>query len=104
MAERSLAQTEEDVLRRWPSATGVRILHRVGRLAPGDVSVAIAVSAPHRAEAFAACRHAIEEIKREAPIWKREKLTGGGEVWVEGVPVGREAARPSPGRGPKKKR
>jgi molybdopterin synthase catalytic subunit len=88
MAEKSLARTEEEVRRRWPATTGVEIVHRVGRLSVGDVSVAIAVSSPHRAEAFEACRYAIEAIKHEAPIWKREKLTDGKEVWVQGVAVG----------------
>jgi len=88
MAEKTLAREEEVVKRMWPATKAVKIVHRVGRLAVGDVSVAIAVSSPHRAEAFEACRHAIETIKHEAPIWKREKLAGGREVWVEGVPVG----------------
>ena len=87
MAEKSLARTEEEVRRRWPRTTGVKIVHRVGRLSVGEVSVAIAVSSPHRAEAFEACRYAIEEIKRDAPIWKREKLADGREVWVGGVPT-----------------
>jgi molybdopterin synthase catalytic subunit len=88
MAEKRLAETEQEVRRMWPSTTGVKILHRLGDLAVGEVSVAVAVSSPHRAEAFEACRHAIETIKHEAPIWKREKLRDGSEVWVEGVPVG----------------
>jgi molybdopterin synthase catalytic subunit len=88
MAEKRLAETELEVRRLWPSTTGVKILHRLGDLAIGEVSVAVAVSSPHRAEAFEACRHAIETIKHEAPIWKREKLADGSEVWVEGVPVG----------------
>lgn len=88
MAEKSLAETEEEVKRRWPATKAVKILHRVGNLAVGDVSVAVAVSSPHRAEAFEACRYAIETIKHDAPIWKRERLTGGREVWVEGIPVG----------------
>jgi molybdopterin synthase catalytic subunit len=85
MAEKSLAKTEEEVRRKWPATTGVRIVHRVGRLSIGEVSVAIAVSSPHRAEAFEACRYAIEAIKHAAPIWKREKLADGREVWVEGA-------------------
>jgi molybdopterin synthase catalytic subunit len=85
MAEKRLAQAERDVRRRWPATTGVKIAHRVGNLAVGEVSVAVAVSSPHRAEAFEACRHAIETIKHDVPIWKREKLGDGSEVWVEGV-------------------
>jgi molybdopterin synthase catalytic subunit len=87
MAEKSLALTEEDIRRRWPATKAVKIVHRVGGLAVGEISVAVAVSSPHRAEAFEACRHAIEAIKRDAPIWKRERLADGREVWVEGVPL-----------------
>lgn len=83
MAEKALAQIEREVSRRWPESR-VRLLHRVGELEVGEVSVVVAVSAPHRAEAFEACRLAIERIKREVPIWKRERLVGGKEVWVKG--------------------
>ncbi len=58
--------------------------HRTGRLELGEASVAIAAASAHRAEAFAACRYAIERIKQIAPIWKREHFEGG-EVWVEGA-------------------
>jgi molybdopterin synthase catalytic subunit len=96
MAEKYLAKAEEDVRRRWPSTTGVKITHRLGRLSVGDVSVAVAVSSPHRAEAFEACRYAIEAIKHEAPIWKREKLADGRQVWVEGV----QLESPTKGKAP----
>jgi molybdopterin synthase catalytic subunit len=68
---------------RWP---GVRLAlhHRVGRLAIGEASVAIATSSPHRADAFAACRYAIERVKQIAPIWKREFFEGG-DIWIEGA-------------------
>lgn len=88
MAEKRLAETERAVKRMWPTTTGVKIVHRVGGLTVGEVSVAVAVSSPHRAEAFEACRNAVETIKRDVPIWKREKLSDGSEVWVEGVPLG----------------
>jgi molybdopterin synthase catalytic subunit len=100
MAEKRLAEAEREVRRRWPATTGVKILHRLGSLAVGEVSVAVAVSSPHRAEAFEACRHAIETIKHEVPIWKREKLGDGSEVWVEGVPVG-PGARARAGAAPR---
>lgn len=86
MAEKSLALVEERVRTKWPEAKAVRVVHRVGALKVGDVSVAVAVSAPHRADAFEACRDAIETIKREAPIWKRETTSDGRSVWVEGNP------------------
>lgn len=88
MVEKRLAQTEAEVKRKWPATKAVRILHRVGALEVGDVSVAVAVSSPHRAEAFEACREAIERIKHDVPIWKKEKLADGKEVWVEGQPMG----------------
>ena len=59
----------------------VAIHHRVGRLEIGETAVVIAASAPHRAEAFAACREAIEALKRDVPIWKRE-VTDDGAVWI----------------------
>ena len=60
------------------------IHHRTGRLEIGEASVAIAVATPHRADAFAACRYAIERIKQIVPIWKHEHFDGG-EVWIEGA-------------------
>jgi len=68
---------------RWP---GVRLAlhHRVGRLAVGEASVAIATRSPHRGDAYAACRYTIERVKQIAPIWKREFFTGG-DVWIEGA-------------------
>ena len=69
--------------------------HRVGRLAVGDASVAVAAAAAHRAEAFQACRYAIERVKQIAPIWKHE-FFDDGSAWVEGAPADptdREARR-----------
>jgi molybdopterin synthase catalytic subunit len=68
---------------RWPGAT-LAIAHRVGRLAIGDASVAVAAGSPHRSEAFAACRYGIERVKQIAPIWKHEHFEGG-DVWIEGA-------------------
>ena len=62
--------------------TAVAAVHRVGRLSVGDLAVVVAASAPHRAEAFAACRRLIEDIKAELPIWKRQEFTGGEVEWV----------------------
>jgi molybdopterin synthase catalytic subunit len=101
MAEKSLARAEEEVKRRWPDTKHVKIVHRVGGLSVGEISVAVVVSSAHRAEAFEACRHAIERVKHDVPIWKREKLADGKEVWVEGVQYGsrtgaRRVARTKP--------
>ena len=66
--------------------------HRVGRVALGEPSVVVAVSAPHRDEAFAGARAAIDEIKAQAPIWKRERAAEGGGEWVQGAVPGQQAA------------
>ena len=66
------------------------IVHRLGRLDVGDTSVFIAVSAPHRAAAFDACRYAIDTLKRAVPIWKKEFFAGGA-VWAEGEALPEEA-------------
>lgn len=63
----------------------VAVVHRVGDLGIGDVSVAIAVSSPHRAESFDASRYVIEEIKKRLPVWKKEHYADGSREWVEGT-------------------
>jgi len=63
----------------------VAVVHRVGELTVGEPSVAIAVSSPHRAEAYDASRYVIEEIKKRLPVWKKERYASGEEAWVEGV-------------------
>ena len=63
--------------------TDVRLVHRLGRLEIGEASVAVAVSSPHRAEAFAACRFAIDTLKARVPIWKKE-LYADGSAWLDG--------------------
>ena len=68
---------------RWPGAR-LALHHRIGRLEIGEASVAIAAASPHRGDAFAACRYAIERVKQIAPIWKREFFEGG-DVWIEGA-------------------
>jgi molybdopterin converting factor subunit 1 len=80
MALRVFERIEEEARARWPG-TRIAIHHRIGNLEPGAVSVAIAAASPHRADAFSAARHAIEELKSNAPIWKREHYQDGSE-WV----------------------
>lgn len=82
----------EDVLRGIASAAAERIgsdriavCHRIGELAVGDVSVAIAVSTPHRAQAFDGCRYIIEEIKQRLPVWKQEQYGNGEAEWLDGT-------------------
>jgi molybdopterin synthase catalytic subunit len=82
MALREMERLEADARARWP-VSDVRIAHRLGRLEIGQASVAVAVSSPHRAEAFEACRFVIDTLKATVPIWKKEHFEGGA-VWVEG--------------------
>jgi len=83
LARRTFDRIAAEVAERWPDAC-LALHHRVGRLEIGEASVAIAVASPHRANAFAACRYAIERVKQIAPIWKREFFEGG-ETWIEGA-------------------
>lgn len=70
----------DEVRERW-DVSGVAAVHRIGSLAIGEVSVAVAVSSSHRVDAFPAARYLIDELKRRAPIWKKEYWEGGAE-WV----------------------
>lgn len=81
MAESKLAEIEAEARRRW-SLDRVAIVHRLGRLELGDVSVAVAVSSPHRAEAFEAARYLIDTLKQTVPIWKKENWHDGTSEWV----------------------
>ena len=68
---------------RWP-AVRLAIHHRTGRVEIGEASVVIIAASPHRADAFSACRYAIERVKQVAPVWKHEHFVGG-DVWIEGA-------------------
>jgi len=81
MAEKTLAQVEQETRERWPVGD-VCLVHRLGRLDVGEVSVAVAVSCPHRAEAFEACRYAIDRLKQIVPVWKKENWADGRTEWV----------------------
>lgn len=81
MAEKKLAEIETQIRERWPVGD-LAMIHRIGRCEIGDISVAIAVSCPHRNQAFEACRHAIDTVKELVPIWKKE-FGPDGEHWVE---------------------
>jgi molybdopterin synthase catalytic subunit len=84
MAERELEKIVEQAAKRWPAAR-LAIAHRTGRLAVGELAVVVAAGAPHRAEAFEACRFAIDTLKQTVPIWKKEIATDG-EYWVDERP------------------
>ena len=83
LAVRGFERIASESSAEWPD-THLAVHHRIGPLAIGETSVAIAAASPHRADAFAACRYAIERIKQIAPIWKREFFEGGN-VWIEGA-------------------
>jgi molybdopterin synthase catalytic subunit len=83
LAVRALAHIVEEAAAFWPPVR-VAIHHRIGRLEIGEASVAIVAASPHRADAFAACRYAIERVKQIVPIWKHEHFEGG-DVWLEGA-------------------
>jgi molybdopterin synthase catalytic subunit len=87
MAKEALAKIEAESVKRW-NLKKFAAVHRMGNLKIGEVSVAIAVSSEHRAEAFEAGRYAIDQIKAEVPIWKKETTSGKGKVWAQGTPVG----------------
>jgi molybdopterin synthase catalytic subunit len=91
MAEKELARIGADAGAKWPICR-MAIVHRLGPVQITEASVIIAVSAGHREAAFAACRFAIEEIKKTVPIWKKE-VYEGGEVWI-----GTQSGDPLPGR------
>jgi molybdopterin synthase catalytic subunit len=83
LALRGLDLIVSEARERWP-AVRLAIHHRIGRMEIGEASVAIAAASPHRADAFAASRYAIERIKQIVPIWKHEYFDGG-DVWIEGA-------------------
>ncbi|MGH9308433.1 MAG: molybdenum cofactor biosynthesis protein MoaE [Vicinamibacterales bacterium] len=97
LALKALGRIAREAREEWPSVR-LAISHRVGPMQIGDASVVIAAASPHRSDAFAACRYAIERIKQIVPIWKREHFDGG-DVWIEGATAdpdnveAREAAR-----------
>jgi molybdopterin synthase catalytic subunit len=84
MAEKEMRKIVDGVHERWPHVR-IAMSHRVGRLAIGEAAVMIAAAAPHRAEAFEACRFAIDRLKATVPIWKKE-FAKSGSYWVEENP------------------
>lgn len=84
MAERELERICDEAVEQNPGAR-VAVAHRTGQLAVGDIAVVVAVAAPHRDGAFAACRYTIDVLKQRVPIWKKE-ITTEGDYWVEDTP------------------
>jgi molybdopterin synthase catalytic subunit len=81
MALNTMAELEAEARRRWP-ILDVALVHRVGHLELGEISVVVAVSCPHRHQAFDACRWLIDTLKEVVPIWKKEVWADGSEEWV----------------------
>ena len=82
MAEQEMAKIAAEVERRWQTDR-LALVHRIGKLEIGEVAVVVAVACAHRADAFEACRYAIDTLKASVPIWKKE-IAEDGEEWVEG--------------------
>lgn len=82
MAEAEFGRIVAEAQARWPGAR-FAAQHRIGVVPLGEPSIAVAAAAPHRAEAFAACRFVIEEAKARLPVWKREQFDDGGVRWKE---------------------
>jgi molybdopterin synthase catalytic subunit len=81
MADAECARIVAETEARWRVA--IALQHRLGALAIGDAAVAIVAASAHRDDAFAACRHVIEEVKRRVPVWKREFYADGTVAWVD---------------------
>ena len=82
MALRVFQQIAAEIRNLWSDVTHVVIHHRTGKLHIGEISVLIAIGCPHRSEAFAACKYAIDTLKHQAPIWKKEHWQDGSTSWV----------------------
>jgi molybdopterin synthase catalytic subunit len=88
MVEAECARIVAETESRWNVAISLR--HRTGRLEVGDAAVAVVAASAHRDEAFIACRHVIEELKRRVPIWKREYFADGSVEWVGSGAAGQD--------------
>ncbi|AKG20773.1 molybdenum cofactor biosynthesis protein MoaE [Calothrix sp. 336/3] len=82
MALRVFYQIAAEIREKWQQVNRVVIHHRIGHLPIGEISVLVAVGCPHRGEAFAACQYAIDTLKHNAPIWKKEHWVDGSSSWV----------------------
>jgi len=95
LAEKVIREVEAEARRRF-SVPYVRIVHRLGDLAIGDIAIACVVRAPHRAEAFEACRYVVDAVKHGAPIWKEEFYEDGSSAFVEGCCIRDDLDEPAP--------
>lgn len=85
LALRQMETIAAEIRQRWPDVKGIALVHRVGHLEIGEASIGIAIATPHRVQAFAACRYAIDRAKESLPVWKKE-VWEGGEEWIEEGP------------------
>jgi len=92
LATKRIADIENDACRRF-GLSYCRVVHRLGSLRIGDVAIACVVRSGHRAEAFEACRHVVDEVKHQAPIWKEEHYTDGSSAYVQGCCIRPDAHR-----------
>jgi molybdopterin synthase catalytic subunit len=92
MVEAECARIVAEAESRWQVAVALR--HRIGHLEIGDAAVAVVAASAHRDEAFVACRHVIEELKRRVPIWKREEYADGSVEWVGSGAAGQQGSDP----------
>jgi molybdopterin synthase catalytic subunit len=86
-ARRVMGEIVAEARRRWPDVERIALLHRVGDLALSEPSVAVAVSSPHREEAFVAARFCIDTLKESGPIWKQEHWSGGSDWARNELPI-----------------
>jgi molybdopterin synthase catalytic subunit len=93
LAEKEGAKIMAETALRFP-ILGAVCVHRTGRLELGDLAVWVAVTAAHRAAAFDACRHVIDQVKERVPIWKKEYYAGGATEWVNSAAGGRARDKP----------
>ena len=82
MAEKKMAEIGQEILEKW-KIKRVAIIHRVGKLEIGEVSVAVGIASPHRKDGFEACKYAMDRLKQIVPIWKREVWLDGDAEWVK---------------------
>jgi molybdopterin synthase catalytic subunit len=92
MAIKVFQQIGQEIRSRWSDITTIVIHHRTGKLEIGEISVLVAIGSPHRSEAFAACQYAIDTLKHNAPIWKKEHWLDGSSSWVSIGACDREEA------------
>ena len=81
LAEKSLTEIAEEAKSSWPIRE-IEIIHRLGTIQPGETSIAICLSCPHRADAFSACQQIMDKIKKVVPIWKKETSPHGASNWI----------------------